>query len=59
MSPGGGHVDYGWKAKNLIRSSPYLWVTSHKKLGRSNNCFSSYRVTNIFFKYLTLTFDLG
>ena len=27
----------------LIRSSPYSWVTSHKKLERSNNFFSSYR----------------
>ena len=44
--------------ENLIRSSPYSWVTSRKKLERSNNYFSSYRVSNIFFESLPFTFGL-
>ena len=43
-SPGGGHFDFRLKAENLIRWSPYSWATSHKKLERFNNYFSSYRV---------------
>ena len=35
----------GWEAENLIRLSPYSWVTSFKKLERSNNYFSSYRIS--------------
>ena len=58
LAPGGGHFDYRWKAENLIRWSPYSWVTSLEKFERSNNYFSSYRVNKIFFKSLTLTFDL-
>ena len=27
LSPAGGYFDYWWKAENLIRSSPYIWVT--------------------------------
>ena len=55
-SPGGGHFDYQWKAENLVSWSPYSLVTSSKKLERSNNYFSSYRVNKNFFK--SLTFDL-
>ena len=40
--PGGGHFDYRLKAENLIRSSPYSWATSYKKLERSNNYFSRF-----------------
>ena len=54
-SPAGGHFDYRWKAENLIRWSPYSWVTSRKKLERYNNYFSSYCVNKNFFKFLTMT----
>ena len=57
-SPGGGHFDYRWKAENLIRWSPYSWVTSREKLEGYNNYFSSYRVNKNFFKSLTLIFVL-
>ena len=42
------HFDYRWKSEFLIRSSPYSWVTSHKKLERSNNYFLSNRVKKEF-----------
>ena len=58
LSPGGGHFDYRWKAENLIRWSLYSWVPLRKKLVRSDDYFSSYRVNKNFFKSLTLTFDL-
>ena len=45
---GGGHLMIGGKLNNLIRSSPYSWVTSRKKLERSNNYFSSYGVNKEF-----------
>ena len=37
------------KAENLIISSPYSWVTSRKKLERSNNYFSSNSANKNFF----------
>ena len=46
------------KAQNLIRSSPYSWVTSREKIERYKNYFSSYRVNKKVFESLTLTFDL-
>ena len=49
-----GNSDHCWKTENLIRSSPYSWVTLHTKLDRSNNYFSSYRVNKIFWESLTL-----
>ena len=49
LLPASGHFDYRWKTENLVRSSPYSWVTSHKKLERCNNYFSSYRVNKTFF----------
>ena len=42
MLPGGGHLDYRWEAKNLIRPSPYSCVTLRSET--SNNYFSSYHV---------------
>ena len=53
LSPGGGQFDYRWKAE-----SPYSWVTLRKKLDRSNNYFSSYRVNKNFFESLTSIFEL-
>ena len=43
------HNASGRRQKNLIRSSPYSWVTSQKELERSNNYFSSYRANKNFF----------
>ena len=51
-SPAGGHFDYRWKAENLIRSSPYSWVTSHKKMERCHNYFQSYRVNKTVFFWI-------
>ena len=36
------NFDYRWKAESLFRSSPYLWMTSHK----------NWRPNNYFFKLL-------
>ena len=46
------------KKKLFARWFSYLWVTSRKKLERSNNYFSSYSVKIFFFLSFTLTYDL-
>ena len=45
---GGGHIDYRWKAENLIRSSPYLRATSHKKLESPIIVFQAITLTRNF-----------
>ena len=52
--PADRHCDYRWEAENLIWSSPYLSVTSHKKLERCNNNSPSYQVNKIFFLIFAL-----
>ena len=48
-SPDGGHFDYRWKAKNLIRWSPYSWVTSRKNWRDPIIIFQVIALTRIFF----------
>ena len=42
-----GYFVYRLKAENLIESSPYLWLTSHNKLKRSNQYLLGYRVNEL------------
>ena len=58
MSPASGHFNYQWEAENLIRLSPYSWVTTHTKIGEIGELLDRIN-KNLNFESSTSNFDIS